>query len=42
MENQESLLKSRHITLPTKTPKVKATDFSSSHVQVSELDHKEG
>ena len=38
MENQESLLKSRHITLQTKTP----TYFSSSHVQVSELDHKEG
>ena len=40
--NLDSILKSRDITLPTKVRLVKATVFSSSHVQAWELDHKEG
>ena len=42
MTNLDSILKSRDITLPTKVHRVKAVIFSSSHVHVSELDHKEG
>ena len=42
MTNLDSILKSRDITLVTKVCIVKATWFSSSHVQMWELDHKEG
>ena len=42
MTNLESILKRRDITLPTKVHIVKAVVFSSSHVQMWELDHKEG
>ena len=41
MANIDSILKSRNITLPTKVRIVKAMFFSSSHVQMRELDHKE-
>ena len=41
MTNLDSILKSRDITLPTKVHLVKAYGFSSSHVWVWELDHKE-
>ena len=40
MTNQDSLLKSRDITLPTKVHLVK-TGFSSSHVLMLEFDYKE-
>ena len=46
MINLDSVLKSRDITLPTKVHLVKAIpfsqsySFSSSHVQIWELDHK--
>ena len=40
--NLDSVLKSRDITLPTKVHLVKPMVFSSSHVWVWELDHKEG
>ena len=39
--NLESILKSRDITLPTKVCLVKAMFFSSSHVWMWRLDHKE-
>ena len=39
--NLDSVLKSRDITLMTKVHLVKATDFSSSHVWMWELDSKE-
>ena len=39
--NLDSVLKSRDITLPTKIHLVKAIVFSSSHVWMWELDHKE-
>ena len=42
MTNLDSVLKSRDITLPTKAWIVKAMVFSSSHVWMWELDHKEG
>ena len=41
MANLDSILKNRDITLPTKVHTVKAVVFSSSHVQMWELDHKE-
>ena len=41
MTNLNSILKSRDITLPTKVHLVKAMVFSSSHVWMWELDHKE-
>ena len=41
MTNLDNVLKSRDITLPTKVRIVKAMDFSSSHVWMGELDHKE-
>ena len=42
MTNLDSILKSRDITLPTKVHLVKSYGFSSSHVWMWELDHKEG
>ena len=41
MTNLYSILKSRDITLPAKVCIVRAS-FSSSHIQMWELDHKEG
>ena len=41
MTNLDSLLKSRDVTWLTKVCIVKATDFSSSHVWMWELNHKE-
>ena len=41
MTNLDGMLKSRDITLPTKVCIVKAMIFSSSHVWMWELDHKE-
>ena len=41
MINLDSILKSRSITIPTKVHLVKAVVFSSSHVWMWELDHKE-
>ena len=41
MINLDGILKSRDITLPTKVRLVKAVVFSSSHVWMWELDHKE-
>ena len=41
MTNLDSILKSRDVTLPTKVHLVKVLFFSSSHVQVWELDYKE-
>ena len=38
MTNLDSILKSRDINLPTKVHLVKAMVFSSSHVQMWELD----
>ena len=40
MTSQDSVLKSRNITLPTKFCMVKARVFSSNHVWMWELDHK--
>ena len=42
MTHLDSILKSRDITLPTKVCILKAMVFSSSHVSMWELDHKEG
>ena len=43
MANLDTILKSRDITLTTKVCKIKAMGFfSSSNVQMCELDHKEG
>ena len=42
MTNLNSILESRDITLMTKVHIVKSSGFSSSHVWVWELDHKEG
>ena len=41
IHNLDSTLKSRDITLPTKVPLSQSYGFSSSHVQMWELDHKE-
>ena len=41
MNNLDSMLKSRDITLPTKNPYSQSYGFSSSHVWMWELDHKE-
>ena len=40
--NLDGILKSQDITLPTKVHVVKAMVFSSNHVWMWELDHKEG
>ena len=42
MTNIDSVLKSRDITLPKKGPYSQSCGFSSSHVWMWELDHKEG
>ena len=42
MTNLESILKSRDITLLTKGLSSQSYNFSSSHVWIWELDHKEG
>ena len=42
MTNLYRILKSRDITLPTKICNSQSYGFSSSHVQMWELDHKEG
>jgi len=42
LSNLDSVLKSRDITLPTKIRIIKAMVFFSSHVQMWELDYKEG
>ena len=42
MTNLDSMLKSRDIILLTKVLTIKAMVFSSSYVQMWELDHKEG
>ena len=39
--NLDSILKSRDITLPTKVYNSQSYSFSSSHVQMWQLDHKE-
>ena len=41
MTNLDSILKSKDITLPAKVHKVKAMVFSSGHIWMWELDHKE-
>ena len=41
MTKLDSVLKSRDITLPTKGPCNQSYGFSSSHVQMWEVDHKE-
>ena len=42
MTNLDSVLKSRDVILPTKGPYGQSYGFSSSHVWMWELDHKEG
>ena len=42
MTNLDSILKSRNITLQNKGPSSQGYGFSSSHVWMWELDHKEG
>ena len=42
MMNLDSILNGRNITLPTEVCIVKVIGFSSSHVWMWELDHKEG
>ena len=41
LSNLDSILKSRDITLPTKVHTVKAMFFSSNHIWMWELNHKE-
>ena len=41
MTNLDSVLKSRDITLPTKVHSSQSYGFSSSHVRMCDLDHKE-
>ena len=41
MSNLDSILKSREITLPTKLHLVRSMVFSSSHLWIWDLDHKE-
>ena len=40
-KNLDSVLKGKNITLLTKVPYSQSYGFSSSHVQIWELDHKE-
>ena len=42
MTNLDSVLKNRDITLPTKGPYSQGYSFPSGHIQLWELDHKEG
>ena len=42
MTNIDNILKSKDITLLTKVPYSQSYDFSSSHVWMWQLDHKEG
>ena len=42
MTNLDSILKSRHVTLPTKVCINQSYGFSNGHVQMWELDHNEG
>ena len=42
MTNLDSILKSRNITLPKKGPSSQSYGFSSSHVWMWQLNHKEG
>ena len=42
MTNPGSILKSRDITLPNKGPSSQSYAFSSSHLWMRELNHKEG
>ena len=42
MTNLDSILKSRDITLPKKGLYSQSYGFTSSHLQVGKLDHKEG
>ena len=42
MTDLDSVLKSRDITLPTKVPSGQSYGFSSNHIWMWELDHKEG
>ena len=42
MTNMDSILKSRDITLPKKGLYSQSYGFTSSHLQVGKLDHKEG
>ena len=42
MTNLDSIVKSRDVTLPTKVCLVKPMVYSSSHVWMWELDHKQG
>ena len=42
MATRDSILKSRDITLSTKGPYSHSYGFSSSHVQMWDLEHKEG
>ena len=42
MTNLDSILKSRDITFPTKVHYSRGYGFSSSHVWMQELNHKEG
>ena len=41
MTNLDSILKSWHVTLPTKVPPSQSYGFSSSHVWMQELNYKE-
>ena len=42
MTNLDSILNSKDITLVTKIHVCQSCGFSSGHVQMGELDHKEG
>ena len=42
MTNVDSILKSREITMPSKGPYTQSYGFSSNHVRMWKLDHKEG
>ena len=42
MTHLDSILKSKDITLPSKGLYSQSYGFSSSHIQMQEVDHKEG